>query len=302
MQKIGDIPNTRADSNGEFTDGNVAAGVPPTILPAEWFNTLQRELIKVVQDGGLALDPNDDTQVLAALKKLFLQSGNNLSEIKAAGPTAVAAALVNLGLGDVTNGRLIKTTIITDTQIFHTQEKTKFVRVRQVAGGGASGAASATGSSQNAVTCPGSVGVYAEALFFSNFDGVLVTIGEGGQPRLGNGFNGGDTSFGNLLICPGGLGSLVGNALTPPSYSSPQSTTSAPTINPAGLLLCSEYGQPVDPAILIALGVATNYHSTVRSKLGNAGIGGMGQLRANNAVQIQGVAGFKGVSIVEEYS
>ncbi|WP_145533204.1 phage tail protein [Yersinia alsatica] len=102
MQKIGDIPNTRADSNGEFTDGNVAAGVPPTILPAEWFNTLQRELIKVVQDGGLALDPNDDTQVLAALKKLFLQSGNNLSEIKAAGPTAVAAALENLGLGDAT--------------------------------------------------------------------------------------------------------------------------------------------------------------------------------------------------------
>ncbi|WP_433915608.1 gp53-like domain-containing protein [Yersinia alsatica] len=98
MQKIGDIPNTRADSNGEFTDGNVAAGVPPTILPAEWFNTLQRELIKVVQDGGLALDPNDDTQVLAALKKLFLQSGNNLSEIKAAGPTAVTAALKNLGL------------------------------------------------------------------------------------------------------------------------------------------------------------------------------------------------------------
>ncbi|HHH1258964.1 TPA: hypothetical protein ACPZRQ_003531 [Yersinia enterocolitica] len=210
--------------------------------------------------------------------------------------------ITNLGLDDVTDGRLIKATVIGDTQIFRAQEKTKFVRVRQVAGGGASGAASATGASQNAVTCPGSVGVYAEALFFSNFDGVLVTIGEGGQPRLGNGFNGGDTSFGNLLICPGGLGSLVGNALTPPSYSSPQSTTSAPTINPAGLLLCSEYGQPVDPAILIALGVATNYHSTARSKLGNAGIGGMGQLRANNAVQIQGVAGFKGVSIVEEYS
>lgn len=28
MQKIGDIPNTRADSHGEFTDGNVAGGVP----------------------------------------------------------------------------------------------------------------------------------------------------------------------------------------------------------------------------------------------------------------------------------
>ncbi|CNH94404.1 bacteriophage tail fiber protein [Yersinia pekkanenii] len=101
MQKIGDIPNTRADSNGEFTDGNVAGGVPPTILPAEWFNTIQRELVEVVQVGGLVLDPNDDTQILAAMKKLFLQAGNNLSEIKAAGPTAIATVLVNLGLGDV---------------------------------------------------------------------------------------------------------------------------------------------------------------------------------------------------------
>lgn len=48
MQKIGNIPNTRADNNGEFTDGNVAGGVPPTILPAEWFNTIQRELISVL--------------------------------------------------------------------------------------------------------------------------------------------------------------------------------------------------------------------------------------------------------------
>nr|WP_227720583.1 hypothetical protein [Yersinia proxima] len=48
MQKIGSIPNTRADSNGEFTDGNVAGGVPPTILPAEWFNTIQRELMSIL--------------------------------------------------------------------------------------------------------------------------------------------------------------------------------------------------------------------------------------------------------------
>ncbi|CNH57852.1 tail fiber protein [Yersinia massiliensis] len=102
MQKIGDIPNTRADIHGEFTDGNVAGGVPPTILPAEWFNTLQRELVEVVQEGGLALDPNDDTQILAALRKLFLQSDNSFSEIKAAGPDAIATALANLGLSDIT--------------------------------------------------------------------------------------------------------------------------------------------------------------------------------------------------------
>ncbi len=117
MQKIGDIPNTRADNNGEFTDGNVAAGVPPTILPAEWFNTLQRELIKVVQEGGLTLDPNDDTQILAALNKLFLQSGNNLSEIKAAGPTAVAAALANLGALSITGTAAAATKLATARKI-----------------------------------------------------------------------------------------------------------------------------------------------------------------------------------------
>lgn len=117
MQKIGDIPNTRADSHGEFTDGNVAGGVPPTILPAEWFNTLQRELIKVVQAGGLTLDPNDDTQVLAALKKLFLQSGNNLSEIKAAGTAAVAAALANLGALSTTGTAIAATKLSTARKI-----------------------------------------------------------------------------------------------------------------------------------------------------------------------------------------
>ncbi|EEQ11132.1 bacteriophage tail fiber protein [Yersinia mollaretii ATCC 43969] len=311
MQKIGDIPNTRADINGEFTDGNVAGGVPPTILPAEWFNTLQRELMSVLSAADIEADSDQFNQVAAAISKLisngiegsdFLQAANHLKEIKNAGAAAVAETLANLGLSGVENGRLIKTSVIADTQVFHAQEKTKFIRVRQIAGGAASGAASATGSSQNTITCPGGIGVYAEALFFSKFDSVLVTIGEGGQPRLGNGFNGGDTSFGNLLICSGGIGSLVGNSITPPGYSSPQGTTSAPTIDPAGVLLCSEYGQPVDPAVLIAIGVATNYHSTARSKLGNAGIGGSGQLRASNATQIQGMAGFKGVSIVEEYS
>ncbi|HHH0821513.1 TPA: hypothetical protein ACPZPM_001758 [Yersinia enterocolitica] len=74
MQKIGNIPNTRADNNGEFTDGNVAGGVPPTILPAEWFNTIQRELISILSAAGFSLDPGNDNQVLAALNKIFLSS------------------------------------------------------------------------------------------------------------------------------------------------------------------------------------------------------------------------------------
>lgn len=70
MQKIGDIPNTRADINGEFTDGNVAGGVPPTILPAEWFNTIQRELISVLSAAGITPDSNKFDQVATAVSKL----------------------------------------------------------------------------------------------------------------------------------------------------------------------------------------------------------------------------------------
>ncbi|HHL2458613.1 TPA: phage tail protein [Yersinia enterocolitica] len=145
MQKIGDIPNTRADSNGEFTDGNVAGGVPPTILPAEWFNTIQRELMSILNAAEIESDPhvfnqvllsiqklvsegipdlkdaslnqkgivqlsnatNSNSQILAATPKavsdlgnLLLKITNNLSEIKDAGPAAVAQTLLNLGLGD----------------------------------------------------------------------------------------------------------------------------------------------------------------------------------------------------------
>ncbi|WP_145568064.1 phage tail protein [Yersinia mollaretii] len=290
-------------------------GTPTTPTPAVGNNTQQVASAAFVQAAISALVASSPT-TLNTLKKLADALGNDpnfaitmtdalagkMDKDKNGGDIPdVAKFLANLGLGGIENGRLIKTSVIADTQVFHAQEKTKFIRVRQIAGGAASGAASATGASQNTITCPGGVGVYAEALFFSKFDSVLVTIGEGGQPRLGNGFNGGDTSFGNLLICSGGIGSLVGNSITPPGYSSPQGTTSAPTIDPAGVLLCSEYGQPVDPAVLIAIGVATNYHSTTRSKLGNAGMGGGGQLRASNTVQMQGIAGSKGVCIVEEY-
>lgn len=104
MQKIGDIPNTRADINGEFTDGNVAGGVPPTILPAEWFNTIQRELISVLSAAGITPDSDKFDQVATAVSKLitaggFLKTANNLSEIKTAGTVALAATRENLGLG-----------------------------------------------------------------------------------------------------------------------------------------------------------------------------------------------------------
>ncbi|WP_240000901.1 MULTISPECIES: phage tail protein, partial [unclassified Photorhabdus] len=70
MQKIGDITNT-ADKNGEFTNGNVAAGIAPTILDAGWFNTVQRELINAIMGAGIKLDSKNDSQLFVAIKKLI---------------------------------------------------------------------------------------------------------------------------------------------------------------------------------------------------------------------------------------
>ncbi|PHM64236.1 tail fiber protein [Xenorhabdus stockiae] len=70
MQKIGDITNT-ADSHGEFTNGNVAAGIPPTLLEAEWFNTLQREIINVLSKAGIKLNKNNDVQLAEAISQII---------------------------------------------------------------------------------------------------------------------------------------------------------------------------------------------------------------------------------------
>lgn len=69
MQKIGNITST-ATPAGEFTNGVVSQGIVPTLIDDKWLNTIQRELVKVVEASGLKLDPSDDTQVWQAIKLL----------------------------------------------------------------------------------------------------------------------------------------------------------------------------------------------------------------------------------------
>ncbi|RUR94693.1 hypothetical protein PB16LOC_00990 [Pectobacterium versatile] len=69
MRKINKITNT-ANSDNEFTDGVVAAGIQPTILPAGWFNVIQRELVAVVEGAGLSLDDNNDKQISEIIGKI----------------------------------------------------------------------------------------------------------------------------------------------------------------------------------------------------------------------------------------
>jgi len=81
-----------------FTEGGNS--VPPTYPGPDWFNTIQSELLNIVRAAGLDPDKMDNTQILAALKKLFLQRQNPFGDIKSDGASAVATALANLGLGE----------------------------------------------------------------------------------------------------------------------------------------------------------------------------------------------------------
>ena len=77
MQKIGDSTTT-ANADGEFTNGNPAAGIESTLIKAEWMNTIQRELIAVVRGGGLELDKSRDDQLLQAIYLLGQAGDGNV--------------------------------------------------------------------------------------------------------------------------------------------------------------------------------------------------------------------------------
>ncbi|EOH9008163.1 integrase [Citrobacter freundii] len=80
-----------------FTEGG--NGVPPTHPGPDWFNAIQSELLNILRSAGLKPDKMTNTQILSALKKLFLSRSNPFGDIKTDGPEAIAKALANLRLG-----------------------------------------------------------------------------------------------------------------------------------------------------------------------------------------------------------
>lgn len=85
--------------------------------------------------------------------------------------------------------------------------------VKAVGGGGAGGGAASTNSGQWALGAGGSSGAYGEIYIGSGLASQTVTVGTGGTGvSAGTGGNGGQTSFGALLVCPGGPGGSPGGA------------------------------------------------------------------------------------------
>ncbi|WP_413733158.1 hypothetical protein [Sodalis sp. RH20] len=187
MQKIGNITNT-ADINGEWTNGNVAGGVSPTILDAAWLNTIQRELANVVQGGGLALDPTNDAQLLAALRSIF-------------------------------NGRLQK---FTSSGTFTVPQGVYTIYLSGCAAGGGDGGGAGRASASYAASGGGGGGagqcVVKYSIPVQPGDVISITIGLAGSSGAAGsggtasaGGNGGNSSFGALLTLAGGKGAVQGS-------------------------------------------------------------------------------------------
>lgn len=71
------IDSQNAGADGQFVQGNSRRN--STFLGADWLNTLEQELVNLVESAGLTLSDTDNTQVLQALQSLgrlgFLDAG-----------------------------------------------------------------------------------------------------------------------------------------------------------------------------------------------------------------------------------
>lgn len=74
MKKIGDITDS-ADENGEFTNGRASAGKMPTQLLAEWFNSVQREILNVLVKADIPQSKTKEDQLAEAIIKLINSAG-----------------------------------------------------------------------------------------------------------------------------------------------------------------------------------------------------------------------------------
>ncbi|HFP3520412.1 TPA: phage tail protein [Escherichia coli] len=62
-----------------FTEGG--NGIPPTYPGPDWFNIIQSELLKILEEAGITPDKADTGQIMAALKKLFIMNSGSAGAI-----------------------------------------------------------------------------------------------------------------------------------------------------------------------------------------------------------------------------
>lgn len=258
-----------------FTGGNPQTGELPTALDADFFDSVQEEIARVIESAGLSLDKSNNSQLLAAIKALL------------------------------SNGRLLAVKSILTSTNYTPSPGTKFLRIKAVAGGGASGSEPATTSGNGGMSQGGYYGQYIDIWIpVSAFTApVSIVIGSGGSPAAAGqntGGAGGATSFGSVFTLPGGPGgvsmplSTGANAAGASISSRPITSTITPINSSGGITKASTVIQVVPGTNLGQMPLPSPIEG------GYYGSGGIGLPATTTAVQ--GNPGVSGLMIIEEYA
>ena len=117
------IDSDGADLNNEFSEGNPALSIAATVVSDEWLNAIQREIVLVIEENGIALNKADDTQLNGALLEFFLRGGRK---------TALKQVLANnTGPADVTGFLMNKSTSVSKIALFSIERKTATQNVQE---------------------------------------------------------------------------------------------------------------------------------------------------------------------------
>lgn len=209
----------------------LSSGFSAGVAPSAQFNTALRQA----------------TTAAAGLAQFIANQGPNVNDD---GNSGAFAAL----LATAVSGRLLAVRVFTTAnngQAYTPTTGTTSVVVEAVGGGGAGGGGAATSSGSASLGSGGSSGAYGSGRFTASFAGVTLTVGSGGTAvAAANGGNGGTTSFGALLSCPGGNGGNAGGVIanTAAAYSGATAFASAAS----GANIRSHRGFPSDRAFLIS--------------------------------------------------
>lgn len=201
-------------------------------------------------------------------------------------------------------GRLLNIISIPNSLGYTPTAGTRFLRVKAIAGGGASGSEPAAGSG-GAMSQAGYYGQFIDVVIpVSAFTApVSILIGAGGVPAAGGantGGAGGTTSFGSIFSLPGGPGGVsmpitTGVTAAGASLSTRTITTSITPINSSMSLTRSSTVIQVTPGTCLG-------QMPIPSPIdgGYYGSGGIGIPAA--AAAVQGNAGSPGIMIIEEFA
>lgn len=218
-------------------------------------------------------------------------------------------------LTEAVGGRLLNVQRFTASGTYTPTPGTKFVIVEAIGGGGAGGGCPATASGQISYGNGGTSGAYGKSRYSSNFSGVTITIGAGGAGVIGaTGRDGGATSFGTLLVCPGGFGGGARGPIAPPVGLGGAASSGSP---PTGANIVSVAGAPGEAGfavsdIIIVPGLggvsvfggpgARNVAGSPPAASYNLGSGGTGAFMTGSNSAISGGGGGSGIVIVWEYA